>query len=243
MRKLGYSSENYCRQLFVLPILGIVMAFVPSVSFSAYQTGAVELSEQASTLDIPVLAIGAVSDIDAAASSIVVNGQNILIDSTTAISGRSEAGYELALGDYVIVAGELIEAGTSLATVVLYLDESYVPGVSPAHVRAIVEAVNAETGIAISGNTTIDQNGLAGQIDSVVTGDVVEFSGYAYGQHFVAVEASVSEIEFAGIYVVIDSSLSSLNGLRGSGVRGLRGSGVRGLRGSGVRGLRGSGVR
>ncbi len=67
--------------------------------------------------------------------------------------------------------------------------------------------------------------------------------------------ADLSGIQLEGVdsfgNVVLSSSLGSLNGIRGSGLRdsndsdtlGIRGSGLRGIRGSGLRGIRGSGLR
>ena len=57
------------------------------------------------------------------------------------------------------------------------------------------------------------------------------------------VTANIAVAETSGNSANSAKDVSSVAGIRGSGVRGIRGSGVRGIRGSGVRGIRGSGVR
>jgi len=190
---------------------------------------------------IPLVALGPVSSIDYASGTIGILGQVVVVDSVTQtldLEGNLDTANGLAgltllsAGDYIAVAGEVMDPGQHLGTVLIRMPTPYVDGATPVYVRTIVESVDQEIANISAGETSI--NFGAALYDSALfdvdQGSVVEFVGTTAAD-YTAVNATSGNI------------ISSANGLKGSGVRGLKGSGVRGLKGSGVRGLKGSGVR
>jgi hypothetical protein len=235
----------------------IVSAVIVLMPIAA-QSGVVEslgysVITDSSSDDVPLLAIGAISSVDDSLGHVIVNGQTIIFDSQTIVEGSdaTTAGLagirQLTVGDHVAIAGEIVDPGTSLATLVLQLEESYVAGDSPAYLRAIIDEISPSTAIAESGSSIIDLSSASPEELSL--GTEAEFFGFAYDNTFVAsASASVQRIRGSGVRRIRGSGVRRI---RGSGVRELedaavqriRGSGVRRIRGSGVRRIRGSGVR
>ncbi len=195
------------------------------------------------TDEIPLLAVGPVSEIDTAAGTLTVNGQVFVVDSQTGVYllEASSAGTEPAANDspetlqaqdQVAIYGEMMDAGLGLATVISEIPEDYVAGSTTAYIRVEIGADDANTGVALSGDTVIDYTAVLAAADfpEVTSGDVLEFYGLAYGEHFYATEGYPTDLASDD-----DTDGSSALAIRGSGVRAIRGSGVRAIRGSGVR--------
>ena len=205
-----------------------------------YSNGATAASGIESIDELPLVALGQLSHKDGA---IEVNGQKIIRDSATIVAKESDGRTaRLRQGDYVAVAGDVVEPGKSLATSIIILNEEYVDGASPTYVRAEIDRATSD-GFAYSANSKIDLTPSmheGGSSSGFSTGDIAEFSGISVDGLLLA-SAATSLTRSAS--VTSGRLGSSVRGIRGSGVRGIRGSGVRGIRGSGVRGIRGSGVR
>ena len=196
--------------------------------------------------ETPLLAVGPALITNTDGLVLSVNGQRIIYDSQTitAIENSSSsdtgfAGIELIqAGDYLVVAGELMGPGTSLATTIVVLDEVYTDGASPTYLRVIVDAISSD-GYAFSDATSVDYTGTlySNELAGLAVGDVVEFSGVNSEGVLVALEGYLGDRDGGA---VIDSNIL---GQRHSGIRGQRHSGLRGQRHSGVRGQRHSGLR
>ena len=212
--------------------LAIALTLAWSTSFAGvYQSDAYAVSGETEADDVPMLAIGPVSSISAEDQAISVNGQTFSIDSITEFDGTTLS--ELSQGDYVAVGGELMDAGQSLATVVLALDESYAAGSSVSYLRVISGDNNSSLASFSSGESVVDYSGAVAQagLGGLETGSEVELFGSSYGDLFVANDATIL------------GSAYETNRIRGSGGRRIRGSGGRRIRGSGGRRIRGSGGR
>jgi len=190
---------------------------------------------------IPLVALGPISSIDNASGTIQILGQVVQVDSVTRtiiIEGKLDTASGLSglallsAGDYIAVAGEVMDPGQHLGTVLVRMPTPYVEGATPVYVRTIVESVEHEIAHVSAGDTSINFGAALydGVLLNLDQGSVVEFFGTTAADH-TTVNATAGNI------------ISGATGLKGSGVRGLKGSGVRGLKGSGVRGLKGSGVR
>jgi hypothetical protein len=226
------------RSAFAICFYLCFLSFPITVNAGAYQTSTPS-SAQASDSESPLIALGPITALDTLNGSISINGQVIIFDDQT-VTGTTESiafglgGTSLlSAGDYVIVTGELMDPGLSLATDVLLLDEAYVAGDSEAYLRVLTDQNNSTEGKVYSGDTTIDYSPAlySNSLDQWVEGTEVEFYGNAYENYFLAVDALAA------------NESSQTQAIRGSGVRAIRGSGVRAIRGSGVRAIRGSGVR
>ncbi len=215
--------------------------------------------------DVPLISVGMIQEIDLENSSVVVNGQTIVVDMATELqtSDAIHFGY-LSLGqleqrDYVAIFGELIEPGLSLATIISLESSEYTQGASPAYIKAIVSDSDFTSATATSGSTFIDFSASLHSTDNtaISDGDTVEFFGTAIDSLLSATYirnssnqagSAAQAIRGSGVRAIRGSGVRAIRGsgvraIRGSGVRAIRGSGVRAIRGSGVRAIRGSGVR
>jgi hypothetical protein len=210
---------------------------------------------------LPIVAIGPISRIARDDNSIALLGQNIVFDDQTVTILTNDDGPEslvaagrnglesLQDGDYVVVAGENMDSGESLGTVVIQLSTTFVNGSSPVYLRTIVDSILPAIGGASSGATNIDFSGALHDdaLAQVPNGSIVEYFGYTSGSDStklfatyggdVSAEQGISGSGLRGI------SGSGLRGISGSGLRGISGSGLRGISGSGLRGISGSGLR
>ena len=225
------------RKLQVATLLLLPLAAFGGISGADIQN----ISSTTDNGDVPLIGVGVVQEIDLENSTVVVNGQKIVVDLATELqsSDTTHYGYlslgELKPADYIAVYGEVMDPGLSLATIITVVNSEYSQGASPAYIKAIVNDADASSATANSGSTVIDfSSSLHSMTDTELSGgDIVEFFG-------TAVDSLVS-----ATYVRKTSgqSSSAVQAIRGSGVRAIRGSGVRAIRGSGVRAIRGSGVR
>ena len=94
------------------------------------------------------LAIGPVESIDADGQVVTVLGQGFRVTNKT--SGSGWAAGTISIGDYVIAAGDLIDA-----VLISRIDQDYVPGASTVFLLAPVDGVS-QSGIAESGSATLD---------------------------------------------------------------------------------------
>jgi hypothetical protein len=212
---------KHLRSFIILLLLG----FSPLAVSGIHQTNSETID-----YDIPLLAIGPISNIDAENGSILVNGQLFITDSQTKISNQT------AVGDYVAVGGEIMHPGVSLATEVITLDDAYTAGASPAYIRAIIENNDPSLALATSGISKLDYSAALHADVLISQNEEVEFIGHAFGNSFFASAVTILGTASAG-------GQSDLQNIRGSGLRNIRGSGLRNIRGSGLRNIRGSGLR
>jgi hypothetical protein len=203
--------------------------------------------------NIPLLALGPITAIDAENATIVVNGQRYIFDSQSSIFLPSSSGQlvelsgsnalsSLKTGSLITVHGELIESGIGLATIATVVDGVFVDGASEAYVKIIVDESRNSVGQVTSGGLVVDYtaalSNAASDLSSLKAGDRVDFIGTLHDNVLYASSTS-------------PANNSNVSGTRGSGTRGTRGSGTRGTRGSGTRaadfsdldGTRGSGTR
>ena len=173
--------------------------------------------------DLPLGAMGPASFKD---GKLHVNGQTIIRDKQTSVENESKGGStRISQGDYVAIAGDVINSGKALATSIIILDEDYVDGASPTYLRVLIDNVS-DTGRAYSADSAIDfspslfQDGAT----SISSGETAEFSGISIDGLLVADQAAM-----------INRSSTVTSGRLASSVRGQRASGVRGQRASGVR--------
>ena len=134
--------------------------------------------------NIPLLAVGPASKVDGTSSSFSVNGLVIFFDGVTETVGSKQDISSISEGDYLAVAGEIVDSGTGLATIVYTLTEPYSPGASPAYVRTILEKVNPASGSASAGGSTIDYQGSLydAALSEIASGDEAEF--HWFHNHF-----------------------------------------------------------
>jgi hypothetical protein len=136
---------------------------------------------------LPVVAIGPISKVSAKSNVISVLGQNIILDDQTlTISIKNGAATptihknslnSLNEGDYIVVAGEVMDSGNSLGTILIKLATSFVDGSSPVYVRGALSSVSPTISAANSGKTEIDYSSALyedGLFDATV-GSIVEF--------------------------------------------------------------------
>jgi hypothetical protein len=194
---------------------------------------------------LPIVAIGPITRMENDDNSIALLGQNIVFDDQTitilSYENRSESliavgrnGFgSLQDGDYVVIAGENMDPGQSLGTVVIQLSTAFVNGSSPVYLRTILDSVLPSIGRASSGATQIDFSGALHDdaLTGVSKGSIVEYFGYTSGS------------EAAKLVATYGRNISAEQGISGSGLRGISGSGLRGISGSGLRGISGSGLR
>jgi hypothetical protein len=194
---------------------------------------------------LPIVAIGPISRIARDDNSIALLGQNIVFDDQTVTILTNDDGPEslvaagrnglesLQDGDYVVVAGENMDSGESLGTVVIQLSTTFVNGSSPVYLRTIVDSILPAIGGASSGATNIDFSGALHDdaLAQVPNGSIVEYFGYTSGS------------DSTKLFATYGGDVSAEQGISGSGLRGISGSGLRGISGSGLRGISGSGLR
>ena len=217
---------------------------------------------------IPLASVGQISSItDNSPTQIVINGQVISLDNVSTIisiadnkietSSGENASTLLSIGDYVAVAGEIIDSGHQLATYLVKLSEPYTAGSSPIYIRAKLDSNPNEIGSVYSGATQIDQSNALydDHISQVTSGQTVEYIGYSYDSNpnkFFATSgrqiASTSGIAGTGLRGIAGTGLrgiagTGLRGIAGTGLRGIAGTGLRGIAGTGLRGIAGTGLR
>ena len=114
---------------------------------------------------IPLLALGPVSSIDKASAAISILGQVVVVDSVTQTVVLGEqlntanglSGLMLLnAGDYVAVAGEVMDPGRHLGTVLIRMPTPYIDGATPVYVRTIVESVDREIATVSAGQTLVN---------------------------------------------------------------------------------------
>ncbi len=151
-------------------------------------------SDEQSSIDfepIPLVAVAPIDNITIDNSMISVNGQDVIFDEQTVLLTRNNTGQfitltgldaikNLAVGNYIAIAGELIDPGQQLATIVIQLNVPYVDGASPIFLSAILNYVSQNVGEARSGKSTIIYSGALHDRRLLRTevGDIVEFYGY-----------------------------------------------------------------
>jgi hypothetical protein len=215
-------------------------------SFDAFthleNIGILGLDSNRHVFDIPLLAVGQVTSIDLDSSTILVNGQDFIIDEVTTTydsSGATTSTNTISLGEYVSIAGEVAGPGIGLATLIQRLPTAYVSGSSYAYSRIIIENTDAISGNVNAGNATVDiQNALFNpNLSRLTSGDIAEFIGFT-------TDATKNIlIALSGNEISNQLEINQLQGVRGTGLRGVRGTGLRGVRGTGLRGVRGTGLR
>ena len=135
--------------------------------------------------DLQLAAIGPASVKD---SGLSILGQNIVLDDITEVisipTGEQAVGVDAASlissGDNISVAGEVMDPGQILATVIVITKNDYVHGADSAYLKARVSSVNPITAIATSVGSTIDYAASLynGSTNSFAVGDVIEASGF-----------------------------------------------------------------
>ncbi len=180
--------------------------------------------------DIPLLAVGPISNIDAENNTFSINGQLFITDAQTEVADQT------SVGDYVAVGGEIMNPGISLATTVVAIDDDYIAGASPAYIRVIIENIEPALARATSGASKLDYSASLHADVTISQNEEVEFFGSAFGDHFFAFTVTTHS-------TTPSNGQSNLQNIRGSGLRNIRGSGLRNIRGSGLRNIRGSGLR
>ncbi|MCP4832266.1 MAG: hypothetical protein GY886_08665, partial [Gammaproteobacteria bacterium] len=208
--------------------------------------GIVGLDSRRHVDGIPLLAVGQVTDIDSKNSTISVNGLNFIIDDVSTLYDSATSTVNptniISTGEYVSIAGEMIDPGVGLATLIQRIPTTYVPGSSYSYSRIIVENIDTTFGTITSGNATIDfQNALFNpNLSGLTKGDVAEFIGFTTG----TIDNNLIALSGKEILSPLEiNQLKGLRGQRGTGLRGQRGTGLRGQRGTGLRGQRGTGLR
>ena len=189
--------------------------------------------------DLPLVAMGPA---DVSGATLSVNDQRILYDgqTVTVIQAINAEGVlettntigvtRISDGDYVAIAGELIEPGVTLATAIIVLAEEYTEGASQTYVRSIISATD-DAGFAFSGDSAIDYNGTlhTDELGALSPGDVVEFVGTETENVFVANTGNLAG-RTGGASV--DSNLTGIRA--GGSLRGIRAGGsLRGIRAGG----------
>ena len=141
---------------------------------------------------IPLIAVGVVSETSAGSSVATVIGQQIVIDDQTllvtvgsnhsspSVAIGSDIFDQLSEGDYVAIAGEVMDPGYNLATVVVKLEQPYVDGASPAYLRSMLTSTDTSLALASSGNTRIDYSGALNNksLSGIHPRAVVEYIGF-----------------------------------------------------------------
>jgi hypothetical protein len=203
--------------------------------------------------ELPLLAVGPISEVSTDGNIVEVLGQSVIIDDKTTFITFDLNGALVSIdegvknldyfnkGDYIAVAGDLIDPGLQLGTILIKLPRRFIDGASPVYVRAILDSVDLSVGRASSGNTLIDVTATLHNTRNLSTqsGNVVEYFGYTYANYQSLVATSGNIVET----IKQDSLASQQAGTSGSGLRGSSGSGLRGSSGSGLRGSSGSGLR
>ena len=216
---------------------------------------------------IPLAVVGPISSItEQSPVEIVINGQVVSLDPVSTIIAVTDGNITinsidhatelLTIGDYVAVAGEIIDSGHQLATYIVQLTESYTAGSSPIYIRARLDSNPSDAGSVYSGATLIDQSNALyeGQLTQVTSGQTVEYIGYATDSDantFFATSGrqitNVSGIAGTGLNGIAGTGLggiagTGLNGIAGTGLRGIAGTGLNGIAGTGLRGIAGTGL-
>jgi hypothetical protein len=167
--------------------------------------------------ELPLLAVGPISEISTDGNIVEVLGQNIIIDDKTILITFDLNGELISIkeglknldnfnkDDYMAAAGDLVDPGLQLGTILIKLPRRFTEGASLVYVRTILDSVDLSVGRALSGSTLIDFSAtLYNTRNSLAQpGNVVEYFGYT--------------------------------GSSGSGLRGSSGSGLRGSSGSGFK--------
>ncbi|MDH3977676.1 MAG: hypothetical protein OEU86_04120, partial [Gammaproteobacteria bacterium] len=120
--------------------------------------------------DLPLVAMGAITEKSIENRTAQILGQDIFFDDFTLVISTEIGSNNLIAtngisalekinpNDYVIIAGELMEEGKSLATTIIVLSEQYETSNSVAYLRALFSTKS--NGSVTSGATVVEQ-GLA----------------------------------------------------------------------------------
>jgi hypothetical protein len=203
--------------------------------------------------ELPLLAVGPISEISTDGNIVEVLGQNIIIDDKTILITFDLNGELISIkeglknldnfnkDDYMAAAGDLVDPGLQLGTILIKLPRRFTEGASLVYVRTILDSVDLSVGRALSGSTLIDFSAtLYNTRNSLAQpGNVVEYFGYTYANHKSLVATSGNIVgrltDKKGAGHTVGSSGSGLRGSSGSGLRGSSGSGLRGSSGSGFK--------
>ena len=193
---------------------------------------------------IPLAVVGPISSItEQSPVEIVINGQVVSLDPVSTIIAVTDGNITinsidhatelLTIGDYVAVAGEIIDSGHQLATYIVQLTESYTAGSSPIYIRARLDSNPSDAGSVYSGATLIDQSNALyeGQLTQVTSGQTVEYIGYA------------TDSDANTFFATSGRQITNVSGIAGTGLNGIAGTGLRGIAGTGLNGIAGTGLR
>jgi hypothetical protein len=142
--------------------------------------------------DLPLSAIGTISNISVASGTIKILGQDILIDDQTIfidlnensgspLVSKGSAGINsLQEGNYIVIAGEYMDPGRHLGTVVIKVSEHSNAGNSIAYLRSKFVADSGLTGSGKSGNSSVDYTAAMynPELTTISTNDAVEYFGF-----------------------------------------------------------------
>ncbi len=142
--------------------------------------------------EIPLIALGPLTEISNGAASINVLGQAVIFDDQTAVisfdtseplpivAKGKDAVKLLNVDDYIAVAGEIMGPAEHLGTVIVKLPKQYLDGISLAYVRNMTAEINSDVGTAQSGSTEIDYTGALynNHLVSTSSGSVAEYLGF-----------------------------------------------------------------
>jgi hypothetical protein len=148
-----------------------------------------------------------------------------------------------------LVAGELIDPGSNLGTVLIKLPGTYTHGASFVYLRTKIGGIDPSIALATSGQTEIDYTAALYDVDNPHIGNdsTVEYFGFtantapnklfATSQNVISSQLGISTGGVRGI------STGGVRGISTGGVRGISTGGVRGISTGGVRGISTGGVR
>jgi len=138
--------------------------------------------------EIQVVAVGASQ---VAEGQLSVLGQQVVLDEITEVvilaDGSRAYGPEavatIAQGNSITVAGEIMDAGQILATVIVVSNEQYVHGADNAYLRARISDVNPAIAVASSSSSVIDFSASLynGSNNNFAVGDIIEVTGITNG--------------------------------------------------------------
>ena len=142
--------------------------------------------------EIPLVAIGAIANTAAKEGFVTVLGQEVVIDShTLTIAVDDETGLptksigldgirQVQDGDYVVVAGELIEPGRQLATIIIKIPMRFEANDSIVYLRSKFSKDSAKEGNGYAGNSSVDFSGTLYNPTLATTSsdDAIEYFGF-----------------------------------------------------------------
>jgi len=224
---------------------------VPRTSVSCAATVAAILGLSPAHAD--PLAVGAIEQIDARTSSVVVLGQRYQLGPKTAVVSESsnQPRAPLAVNSIVWIDGTLRANGTTVVDSVTVLSEQNVPGATQLLVSGVVTSVRSDGHVRI-GQLNVDATAtFASASTKYSIGDAVQLFGTQPSPHGVFVAESVARVPAStggtGTQGVGGTGISGvggtgISGVGGTGIQGVGGTGISGVGGTGIQGVGGTGI-